>query len=249
MPIALFCTVGLLSTVFWQYLFTSEYFVVKEWEVIGNDRLNPDEACMLAGRLPETSLHALKYDTHEAVEHLTAHPAIHHAEVHKVLPHRIQIILYERREEALVITNTGAFLTDAEGVLFASATANDMMNTTLPIFTAPEEQTYQLGETLAPEFIDNAFLYAETLKRVPSSPLASYSEIHWEPGRGITLILRGGTRLVCGELPPEATLPKAEALDEKIGGIESVDYADLRLDSHIPWKPLEALNAQVAARR
>jgi hypothetical protein len=64
---------------------------------------------------------------------------------------------------------------------------------------------------------------------------------------GVSLVMRGGARLLCGMKPPEETLPRAEAFAEKHRGFQGVDYADLRLDSHVPWMP--AGESVIQARR
>ncbi|MCB2154372.1 cell division protein FtsQ/DivIB [bacterium] len=235
-PAAIVLALGLLLVVFWQFLYSSQFFLVTKWQVYGADRLSDEEVVAIAKGQYEDPIHLLGYDLDEAQAKLTAHPALHHAKLRRTWPNQIDILVHERKPEAVLIGKRATYLVDCEGVVFARALPNELLDSRLPILTGPSERTYELGEALDPAFRDNTLLYAGAMAAAGGPLEDRLSEIHWEPGTGITLYLRGGTRLVCGARAPSETLPKAEALAEKLDGLATVDYADLRLDTHVPWK-------------
>ena len=239
----------LVATIFYQFLFQSRHYEVDQWDFAGLDRLTTEEAVRIASGDPEGEAHLLKLSLDEARERLAAHPAVYDAHLRKFFPNRVEGIVKERKERALLISKAGAYLVDVEGVVFARAKPNELRDTTLPVFTGPTDQMIEVGESLDPEFRDRALLYAETIERTGGLLDDKLSEIHWEPGEGITLYLRGGARLLCGNREPWETLPKLEALSREIGSVALIDYADLRLDTDLPWRPSGDVSAQQLAQR
>ena len=239
-PAAVLAALALLALVFWQFLYSSDYFIVTSWQVFGTDRLSKEEIIAITAGQSDAPIHLLGYDLDAAQEMLTAHPALHHAKLRRTWPNQIDILVHERKPEALLVGKRATYLIDCEGIVFARAQPEEMLEPGLPILTGAADRTYELGEALDPAFRDDALVYAGALGAIDGPLAGQLSEIHWEPGAGVTLFLRGGTRLVCGDLSPAETLPKAEALAGKLHGLATVDSADLRIDSHVPWKPFPA---------
>lgn len=247
LPVVL-STLGVIAfgAVFLQYLFHSSYFNVRHWEIVGSERLNEELVrALVSDGVEEIAL--LQFSTEDALARLTGHPVVHHAYVRKLYPDGLQVVLQERRPRALLVCTGGAFLVDIEGVLIERASHADLLKPELPILTS--SQAWEIGDRLPEHFIGPALLYVETLGEAISPLAGQLSEIHWSSEQGITLYLLGGTRLVCGGLAPRETLPRAAALASKLGGLGAVDYADLRLENDLPWRPFPVPAQQQAARR
>lgn len=226
-----------LCGLFARYIFTSDAYRVDEWVVRGASRISEREALRLAGMMEDDPPHILLYRLRDAEISVESHPVVHGARITREFPGRLVVSIRERIESAIVVTPTGSWLVDAEGVLFAPA-GYDALRDDLPLFSIADGREYAAGMELDSVSRDAMFLYHETLDRTPGVTAREISEIHWDGEQGIVLFLEGGARLVCGRQEPEDTLPRAEALGRKLGGFTGIDYADLRIDSHVPWRPV-----------
>ncbi|MBI5154546.1 FtsQ-type POTRA domain-containing protein, partial [Candidatus Poribacteria bacterium] len=229
---------GLFALLFWQYLNTSTYFQVHTWSVSGNERLSKEDILSLTNPvLRDEPVSLITFNRGHAEQFLEDCPVVRAARVEKVWPQQVDIQILERKPVAVLIGEQNRFLVDVEGVLLAKAGSGDLLNPELPIITGPADRTFAAGEQLESDFRDAAFAYIGTLSQVDGPLSGTLSEVHWEPVAGVTVYLQNGTRLICGHAKPWETLPRAEALAAKIGGLDTVDYADLRIESHLPWKP------------
>lgn len=236
------------SIAFGHYVLSSDYFRVKEWEVSGLQRLSKDEALKLAQLDGDAAPHILRYDAGDAERRISEHPLVHGAVLKRSFPHRLEIAVRERREAMILVTDEGSFLADDEGIAFALAEGTDVLNEELPMVSLHDASTWQPGAKLPEEARDALLLYSETLSRSGTRLAREVAEVHWDDETGIVLTMRGGARLVCGRSMPEETLPRGEALARKLDGFATVDTADLRIESHIPWHPIE-VPADEAPRR
>lgn len=224
------------------FLFYSNYFVIQEWEIAGTQRLSHEEVRLLAAGTndDDSVLNLISYSPSDAEARLLEHPVIRDAHVRRVFPHRVRVTIEERRQTALHPGPQKTWLVDDEGALFAEATAAEFLDPALPIFTIADDSTTprNVGDHLPAEFHALARLYITTMEEAHSHLRDEIAEVHWDAATGLSLVLNSGTRLRCGWLPPADTLPKAEALWSRWGAMPNADYADLRLDSHVAWKPL-----------
>lgn len=228
-----------------RFLFHSNYFVIQDWQVEGTQRLAPDEVRLLAAGTTDAEplLNLIQFSPRAAEARLLEHPVIRGAQVRRVFPHRVVVTIDERRQTALHPGAQTTWLVDDDGVLFAEATPAELLDPALPILTVAAELTSTpraVGDRLPDEFHTMARLYLATMDEARSRLSDEVAELHWDPATGLALVLNSGTRLRCGWLPPSETLPKAEALWARWGAMPNADYADLRLDSHVAWKPLVA---------
>jgi len=242
-PFAIGGAACLFGVVFWQFMHTSEYFLVKHWTISGLDRLGEAHVRHRAGGLPGAPVNLIDYDAGEAERALRALPLVRSASVEKNWPEGIYIAIEERRPHALLATGRATWLVDRDGVVLAAAASEDMLDRRLPFLSGPAEVEWKPGDRLDPQFRRLAFTYAATLADAGGPVADDLSELHWEPGIGLSLYVNGGARLVCGTLPPQVTIPRAEALARHLNGLRSVDYADLRVESHLPWKPVSVPEA------
>jgi len=224
---------------FAHFVATSDYFRVKEWRVEGVERLSREETLRLAQLDGDAEPHILRYDADEAKRQLEQNPLVHVAEVRRAYPDRLEVVVRERTEAALLVADSGSFLVDADGVVFCSAGGEELLDEKLPILSLRDGTALQAGAKLPDDARDALFLYAETLARSDSRLSRDLAEVHWDSETGIVLTMRGGARLLCGRMPPAETLPRGEALARKLDGFGAAETADLRIDSHIPWRPVD----------
>ena len=214
----------------------SDYFAVKNWNITGAERLSVTEVRWALGITENAQPNIFAFHKGEAVEMLAEHPAIQTAAVVKQFPDTIELVVYERIPVALVVTSEGLFVTDRAARLFANANVTDLKDTSLPVVNISGSGPLKLGDTLPEEALEAALLYNGTFKKMGHQLLFETSEYSYQAGVGLTLVLRQGTRLMCGLLPPSQTIPKYETLLQSLPPKEMVDYADLRIDNHIPYK-------------
>lgn len=236
-PIIVLLMVAALAFPVWQFCKQSTYFHVNHWNIQGLERLTESEIKWLVGAQNDVPINLIEYDAKEAEKLILTHPGIYYCQVDKSFPETLDIVIFEREPEAILITEKGMLLVDAEGIAFSQARSEDVMTTNLPILTLGKGEDVKLGEGIDHYFRDQAFLYFETLQKTGNPLLFEVSEFHHEHARGLTLILRDGTQLFCGLLPPSQTIPKYEGLLQEIGEDTTVRYVDLRIDSHVPYLP------------
>lgn len=236
---------AVMGLVFWQFLFQTTYFEIDEWLIVGNGRVSAGEARAMAsgvyepgGELPLLT----EFDVAAARDRLESHPAVFAARVQRVWPNTVAIVLHERETAALYLGASRAYAVDIEGVAFAEASTDEILDPSFAVLTAADLGDIGVGEVLPADFFETAMTYhavignrreLSAVRRVFDEP----SEYYWEGGSGLTLVLENGARLRCGHAAPSVTLPKAEALARKLGGLANVGAADLRLETHIPWRP------------
>ncbi len=248
LPLAGVLAVLVLGALFARYVFSSDVYRVNDWVVRGAHRVSESDALRLAGRSGGDPPHILLYRLRDAEASVESHPAVHAVRITREFPSRLVVSIREREEAAILVTPAGSWLLDVEGVLFAPAGA-DTLREDLPPLSVSDGREYAAGMRLDAPVRDALFLYSETIDSVPGFVSREISEIHWDAEQGVVLYLRGGARLVCGRQPPEDALPRAEALARKFGGFEGIDYADLRIESHVPWRALAASEERAVASR
>lgn len=228
---------GLFGYLLVSFLFRSDYFLATNWRVYGEDRLGREDIRSLAlGEYASEPPNLFSFSTKKAEDLIARHPAVYHVRVRKAFPDTVEVLLEEREAEALLVTASGSYLVDLDGRVFSPASNSEILDPALPVLTVSGNQTFEVGDTLPIAFSGPALLYAGTFEQLEGPLAGALSEIHWEPGTGLTLYLESGTRLVCGNLPPHETLPKYEALLGKRAASE-IESADLRLDNDLPWMP------------
>ncbi|MBX3730454.1 MAG: cell division protein FtsQ/DivIB [Candidatus Sumerlaeia bacterium] len=222
------------------FVLRSDYFTVQEWQTFGTRRLGlTDIRTAATGLTEQDELNIWRFSVRTAEERLAQHPGVFHARVRKAWPNRIEVLVHEREERAVLVTATAAFLVDVDGVVFARASGREVLDERLPLLTVPDSMSFDLGDRLAAEFFDLAMIYRDVLATMDGPLAGKLSELHWSPTSGLTLFMDDGTRLLCGTLPPAQTLPKFEALMQKTRGRAMIDYADLRVPTDLPWRAVE----------
>lgn len=236
-PLLVAIGLGALVWAFAQFYLDSPYFEIAEWSIQGTGRVGEAQV-REAVEAGAPSLTLARFDSARAEEALGAIPAVLYATVVRRWPGAVDVVLVEREPAAVLLGPARAMLVDIHGVVFAEAGARDLLDADLPMLTLGDARAFQPGDTVDPEFLDAAMMYASVM--APGGPwrLSPLAEVHWRAAEGITLFLEDGVRIRAGRQPPSHALPRVESLAAKLGGLGKVESVDVRMDSHLAWTPL-----------
>jgi cell division septal protein FtsQ len=172
-------------------LLTSRYFCIKDIkniEIVGIHRLQPDVILRLAGLGPDSSLLALRPGRIERA--LVAHPWIARAELTRQWPQRVKLQIRERQPVALVQLGAELFYIDRQGSLFKPMSPGDPHD--FPVITGLKPENLQHPEGSLPPLLARTFDLLEVLKKSPAPlNLENISEVHLDLDRGFTLYVNG----------------------------------------------------------
>jgi cell division protein FtsQ len=168
----------------------------------------------------------LGVDLDEVVRRVEQHPFVKSAQVRRIPPDGLEIVVSQRRAVALLAVAGGLYLVDEEARAFKRARPGDGLD--LPVITglaAAALEDEALG-ALAPAL---ALLRAHTEGGSPGGALA---EVHMETSRRPVAVLAGGLRLVFGEDGFEEKWERArralEALERRQEAAKSIYLDDGR---------------------
>jgi cell division protein FtsQ len=172
---------------------------------------------------PETLM--LAFDTDDAKARLEAVPWIRHAQVMRLLPSTLQVVIEEREPYAIWQNRGQTFVVDAEGVVLAPALSQAYPDLPLVVGEGAGKHAAALYATLEP--------YHE-LKRKMLAALR-VGDRRW------TLKLRTGTEIMLPDGNVEMALQSLTELEQERGVLER-DFAaiDLRLLDRITVRMREA---------
>jgi cell division protein FtsQ len=172
---------------------------------------------------PETLM--LAFDTDDAKARLEAVPWIRHAQVMRLLPSTLQVVIEERKPYAIWQNRGQTFVVDAEGVVLAPALSQAYPDLPLVVGEGAGKHAAALYATLEP--------YHE-LKRKMLAALR-VGDRRW------TLKLRTGTEIMLPDGNVEMALQSLTELEQERGVLER-DFAaiDLRLLDRITVRMREA---------
>ena len=114
---ALFCAVKAVH-----YLYTDPSFIVKNVKVEGNRLLTKDEVLNLAALPPKENI--MKLNCRDAAKRVLSNPQVEKAEINRVFPSQIRIVIVERKPVAFA-GRERAFQVDSRGALFPRFKAGD----------------------------------------------------------------------------------------------------------------------------
>lgn len=177
---------------------------------------------------PETLM--LSFDTDAAKARLEAVPWIRHAQVMRLLPSTLQVVVEERSPYAVWQNKGKTFVVDDEGVVLAPALPQAFPELPLVVGTGAGKHAAELYETLEP--------YTD-LKRKMLAALR-VGDRRW------TLKLRTGTEIMLPDGNIEMALQSLTKFEQERGVLER-DFAaiDLRLLDRITVRTRDAVAAPV----
>lgn len=155
------------------------FFIVKEIDVKGCERLNPAE--IISTAKIEWSSNIFKLNLEEMARRLELNPWIEEVSIRKVFPDKILIQIKERHPMA-IIQLEDLYYIDSNGVIFSPVGDKDRYN--FPILTGFKNKTNQLAEDLILKGIE----FLKVAEQMKATPLDEISEIHVDRDFGISCI-------------------------------------------------------------
>jgi cell division septal protein FtsQ len=172
------------------HLLTSPFFCIKDNGDIdfnGTKRLSAELILHMSGLGPGTNLLALRPTRVEQA--LAAHPWIAKAELTRLWPNRLRLVIVEREPVALVQLGELHYI-DRKGNLFKPLSPGDPHD--FPVITGFKREQFAEGQGFPPAAFDEVIVLLDLLKQTEAPlNLANISEIHVDQERGFTLYANG----------------------------------------------------------
>lgn len=165
---------------------------IEQINVTGAQRLSEGEIVDCCGVKKGTSLLLLR--SRRAEELLAALPEIYAAEVSGVFPNGVSIRVQEREPAASLLHQSGFWLLDREGVVFAGE-AFPAEN--LPVITGAAAEDIVLGKTLGNGARHEAL--CAFLEALPANPLLEPAELNLENPAELLLYTVDGRKVFLGD--------------------------------------------------
>lgn len=244
-PLALLAVILLAAgaTGFHQYLEETETFHLRDIMLIGGDRVTKEQVVRHLDSegyvIGEISL--LHISPSNLKRKLATLPELRSVSVERLWPDQLIIDITEHQAAGIHVSGTGSHVYNEDGYLFAAADGRDFARIPGPFLTGLRDSSLKPGSTIPPGVLRQARAYDDAFGKAAPELHASLSEIRWEPRDGITLVFKGGTRVHCGELPPDQSGPMVEALLRGTGGPERFETARLLSSEHLVLGPTMAL--------
>lgn len=214
----------------------SDYFALREVEVLGATRtpLASVEA-IVRGRGPETLLVSLA-STEEMEAAIDRLPTVRASRVERRWPDAIEVAIVEREPRAVLLHRTGSFVIGDAGMVLDQASAADIRSSEGPLMTGFDAATPTPGKPLPEAGWARALETRETIRRASIDLYRELAELHWDDQLGLTIVMRGGTRVLVGQRPIEEAGPALETFAAADGlKTRNVQRVDLRAPSHLAW--------------
>jgi cell division septal protein FtsQ len=226
---------------FYRYIAHSSYFALEFIHIEGNERL-ADSALLNvleteAGIGTGSSVLALKERrVRRALEEL---PEITNARVKTQWPSTLTISVEEETASGIYVSDTGSFVYNPEGELFAPAAADDFLREELPLVTGLESVRMARGSQLPARTLSLVHQYSQTFRKAAPALRKRVSEWHLDDEENLTIVLNDGVRLACGNRPPEKTGPVIETLLDEGKLSSPIEAANLFSDLYVSLIPEE----------
>lgn len=219
--------VALLALYFFMH---SSIFEVHRVVVRGNHYVPEQEIIRVAGVKCGTNIFDLKVKAIE--EACTVIPRIKKAEIHRVLPHTVEIDVWERKAIAVLVKDADYFLVDSEGVCLDRLWQYDDGNG-LPFITIEGlESKVAPGHRLDPAAVAALF---KVIKTMPLELASRISEYHYTKDGEVLVYTLGGTEVRIGSLerlPEKINLLRDILMAKGSFGDGELMYVDLRYEGH-----------------
>jgi cell division protein FtsQ len=171
-----------LVTFGWRAVLQAPALSLSRVEVVGAQRVSPDEVRQLAALAPGVNL--LRLDLARAGRALEEHPWIRSATVKRQWPHQVLIAIEERRPGAAVDLGGRLYLADDRGEVFKRAAPQDGLD--LPFLSGLSRARF-ISDRAA---VQQQILTSLTLlSDLAPADLRGASEVHWDEDLGVTLYL------------------------------------------------------------
>jgi cell division protein FtsQ len=159
------------------------YFSIKEIEVKGCKRLQPDTIISLAKI--EGIPNIFSFKLHNVAERIALNPWIENLEIRKIFPDKIFIQIEEKKPIAIIHLEKFYYI-DSKGIIFAPVTEGDRYN--YPILTGIPSERTEDGRLLAEDLVIKGIEFLRIVEQNKLPPVEEISEIYIDKDFGIHLV-------------------------------------------------------------
>lgn len=218
------------------FVFRSDFFKVREIRVIGATETLETEALDAIGDVVERSGENLcSLSKKRLAKTLSTLPRARSAQVRKIYPQTLIVQIEERRP--LMMTNLDKiYLVDEDGVLLGAVGPGEVRRLALPILTGVSGSDYGPGDRLKHHRLDEVLEAARFIYH--NDKVLQTKIVEWNLGEldQVCSILRGGTEVRFGDVPPLELLDKLSSglmLKTELAG---ATYIDLRMERQLVYR-------------
>lgn len=203
----------------------SPVFVLKNVKIHGNYYLPDDEVRRISGIAMGENIFQMKVE--DIIQTMSKDIRVERAQVKRVLPDTIDILVVERAPLAIIKCNYG-YLEAGQGGIILAAHRN-LTNIPVPIVSGFTVSDLFVGDRLEYENINHVLAYLDQLEWETST---SISEINIADPDNVMVYMKGGVQMRMGNI---GSLEKKRDITESVSheirqGKHPVDYVDARFD-------------------
>jgi len=151
--ILIYCLLGIFGWYFFQFLFHSNLFRIKDVIIQGNNFLDENTIFHVSGVRLDSNIFLL--DKEKLISNLANEPWIMDVEVKKIFPDKITINIREREAAAVVNIGKRCCKCSKDGVILCFLNQNGKKDEKLPLINGYKNDHYAIGERIIePNFRD-----------------------------------------------------------------------------------------------
>jgi cell division septal protein FtsQ len=236
---------GWVGWLFNGFLFSSDFFALKEIAIDGADsRIE----YRIRNALRREGLHTgnlLRLDARKIQEVAESISKVKSAQVRKRYPGRLSISIVQRYPVALVLSDP-ILAVDSEGVVIEEVLTRHAQASEYPYVTGLQVGRPRLGERIGSESLTKGLTLISYLRDRAPALFTKVSEVHFDEDKSLTLVLKGGTEVRFGRDNPLSSMVRFDTFVQKMGPLEQYRYVDLRFGKAVSSMPKQrpALKAE-----
>lgn len=144
--IFVYCLLAIIGWYLFQFLFHSELFNIQEVVIEGNDYLKNQIIYQASGINIGDNIFLL--NSKELIHHLTAEPWINEAEIKKIFPDKVKIIIRERKAIAIVSIGEESIKSSKDGMILCFLEHEKENTSHLPLINGLNIEHLKIGEKI-----------------------------------------------------------------------------------------------------
>ncbi|OPZ07849.1 MAG: cell division protein FtsQ [candidate division BRC1 bacterium ADurb.BinA292] len=218
------------------FVYASDYFKVREMRIGGaSTALEAEARAWIEQRFAQDGDNLCRLDMDQLARELTALPRARRAEARRRFPDALLISFVEREPEAVVNLDR-PHLIDRDGVILAQADPGEVSGLGLPVITGIRNGAWQPGDRILQRGLDEILEAARFVRT--ADPRIDRLIVEWNlDGRDeVSAILRGGTQVLFGDIPPLHLLDKLSTALTAREDLTRARYIDLRMQKQVVFK-------------
>lgn len=222
---------------FYKFCYQSDFFIVKEIEVVGVSDKIKNHINKVINRNSLLKENLLKVDVKKIEVELKSIPKLDEIKAQKVYPNKIRIVAKELTPIAVVV-GENMYTIDDRGVVIDLFDKNQKVN--IPFITGILDNNIEFGKKIDLSSLDNIISLIKCLQSKNKDFLQEISEFHIQKNNSVSMILVDGVEVKLGEdnFIDKIALLLSDELKEKFSKEKNLKYIDLRFTDQIYYKTL-----------